>query len=198
MAIVSMKDVSDDEGNDEEPTTKPDMSSTKLKEERQGREDQLRAMMDDDDQSMSNVEDKDGGSEEEVEPEPEPEPEPLDEPALKQASTATEKEEPPAMAISGGRRRGRRKVMKKITMKDDEGYLSMSNPRHCFRYARFFCLEPYSDMSPVTKEEPAWESYSEEDTPAPAAKPRPAMSSGKPKTAGSKGQGNIMSFFGKK
>ena len=32
-------------------------------------------------------------------------------------------EEKPTMTVSGGRRRGRRKVMKKKTMKDAEGYL---------------------------------------------------------------------------
>ena len=34
-------------------------------------------------------------------------------------------EEMPSMTVSGGRRRGRRKVMKKKTMKDAEGYLGI-------------------------------------------------------------------------
>ncbi|KAI4242111.1 MAG: hypothetical protein L6R40_004153 [Gallowayella cf. fulva] len=75
-------------------------------------------------------------------------------------------------AASGGRRRGRRKVMKKKMLKDDEGYL----------------------------EEPAWESFSE-DEPAPKeSTPASTVSSvtkGK-KATGKPGQGNIMSFFGKR
>ncbi|KAL8812424.1 MAG: hypothetical protein Q9223_000339 [Gallowayella weberi] len=78
-------------------------------------------------------------------------------------------------AASGGRRRGRRKIMKKKTLKDDEGYL-------------------------VTKEEPAWESFSE-DEPAPKESTPASTASSMPKgkkATGKPGQGNIMSFFGKK
>jgi len=53
----------------------------------------------------------------------------------------------------------------------------------------------------VTKEEPAWESFSE-DEPPPQKDKTPAStasSMGKGKKGGGKvGQGNIMSFFGKK
>ena len=54
----------------------------------------------------------------------------------------------------------------------------------------------------VTKEEVVWESFSEEE-PAPAPKPKAPKASfpppAKKKGAASKpGQGNIMSFFGKK
>lgn len=82
------------------------------------------------------------------------------------------------------RRRGKRKVMKKKTMKDEEGYL-------------------------VTREEAVWESFSEEE-PAPAkaktTRPKPAAASsqsqgkGKQKGGGGGGGGggNIMNFFGKK
>ncbi|KAL8862117.1 MAG: hypothetical protein Q9178_001572 [Gyalolechia marmorata] len=80
-----------------------------------------------------------------------------------------------AVVVSGGRRRGRRKVMKKKTMKDEEGYL-------------------------VTIEEPGWESFSEDEPVAKEATPSSTASSnpkGK-KMAGRPGQGNIMSFFGKK
>ncbi|KAL9015371.1 MAG: hypothetical protein Q9173_000015 [Seirophora scorigena] len=80
-----------------------------------------------------------------------------------------------SIATTGGRRRGRRKVMKKKMLKDEEGYL-------------------------VTKEEPAWESFSEDEPPPKEVAPISAASSaakGK-KAAGKPGQGNIMSFFGKK
>lgn len=50
----------------------------------------------------------------------------------------------------------------------------------------------------VTKQEAAWESFSE-DEPAPAPKAKAAPVSTKPKKeAPKKGQGNIMAFFGKK
>ncbi|KAI9053030.1 hypothetical protein LZ554_003300 [Drepanopeziza brunnea f. sp. 'monogermtubi'] len=85
-----------------------------------------------------------------------------------------EKEEVPIVTVSGGRRRGRRRVVKKKTVKDDEGYL-------------------------VTKEELVWESFSEDE---PVEKPKPKMQSSNTakakKPAAKAGQGNIMSFFGKK
>jgi DNA polymerase delta subunit 3 len=49
----------------------------------------------------------------------------------------------------------------------------------------------------VTVEEPTWESFSE-DEPAPPPKKKPAVSATKSKPTGKIGQGNIMSFFGKK
>jgi DNA polymerase delta subunit 3 len=51
----------------------------------------------------------------------------------------------------------------------------------------------------VTKEEPVWESFSEDEV-APPPKPKvQAASTAKSKKAAAKaGQGNIMSFFGKK
>lgn len=52
----------------------------------------------------------------------------------------------------------------------------------------------------VTKEEPAWESFSEDEPPPKEATPASTTSSaakGK-KGAGKRGQGNIASFFGKK
>ncbi|KAF9892459.1 hypothetical protein FE257_001568 [Aspergillus nanangensis] len=77
------------------------------------------------------------------------------------------------VTVQGGRRRGKRQVTKKKTIKDEEGYL-------------------------VTVEEPAWESFSE-DEPAPLPpKKKPAVSAPKSKPGAKPGQGNIMSFFGKK
>ncbi|PMD29998.1 hypothetical protein L207DRAFT_520627 [Hyaloscypha variabilis F] len=97
---------------------------------------------------------------------------PKEKEVVKEESVEPEKEE--KSVVSGGRRRGRRRIMKKKTVKDAEGYL-------------------------VTKEEPVWESFSEEEAPA-APKPKvaaPSISKGKKSTAKA-GQGNIMSFFGKK
>ncbi|MCJ1472262.1 hypothetical protein MMC13_000909 [Lambiella insularis] len=103
--------------------------------------------------------------------------------AISQPTDASpSQEEAPAEAsisVTAGRRRGRRKVMKKKMLKDEEGYL-------------------------VTKEEAAWESFSEDDAPPPikARAPTSTASSSAPtkakKTSANPGQGNIMSFFGKK
>lgn len=58
-----------------------------------------------------------------------------------------------------------------------------------------------TDLDVVTKEEAAWESFSE-DEPAPKRiKVPPTSAMNKPaagKKGGKPGQGNIMSFFGKK
>jgi DNA polymerase delta subunit 3 len=89
----------------------------------------------------------------------------------------TEAEEPSSM-VHGGRRRGRRQVKKKKTVKDDEGYL-------------------------VTREELAWESFSEEE-PAPSKPKSSGLSSSQASKGGKssgkpgQGKGNIMSFFSKK
>ena len=66
-------------------------------------------------------------------------------------------------------------------------------------------------LSSVTKEEAAWESFSEDDVPAATRSKAdttpalPASAAGKKKSGagaeaggGKQGQGNIMSFFGKK
>ena len=110
------------------------------------------------------------------------------EPVTSTAATAT---------TNGGRRRGRRKVMKKKTIKDDEGYLGTSHlPEACFTIFEKANLK----RTAVTKEEPGWESFSEDEpaprqaTPVPSA---PSNLKGK-KAAGKPGQGNIMSFFGKR
>jgi DNA polymerase delta subunit 3 len=52
-----------------------------------------------------------------------------------------------------------------------------------------------SNALAVTAEEPGWESFSEDE---PAPKKKPAVSAPKNKPAAKAGQGNIMSFFGRK
>lgn len=104
-------------------------------------------------------------ADEEQEQEPPREPTPVEQPPP--SKPAELKEE---VTVQGGRRRGKRQVMKKRTVKDDEGYL-------------------------VTREEPTWESFSEDEPAPPKKKPAVNVPKGKPPKAG---QGNIMSFFGKK
>ncbi|KAF2395617.1 hypothetical protein EJ06DRAFT_585766 [Trichodelitschia bisporula] len=82
-----------------------------------------------------------------------------------------------AVVATGGRRRGKRRVVRKVQMEDEEGYL-------------------------VTREEKAWESFSE-DEPVPVVKKRPmpvVVEKGgkKGKKGGGAGQGSITSFFAKK
>ncbi|KAM3556544.1 hypothetical protein ARSEF4850_005478 [Beauveria asiatica] len=126
-------------------------------------------------------EDDEEEEEEEKEPEdaemeePEAEPEPEPEPVKEEKK----KPEEVVSTSSDGRRRGKRRVMKKKRMLDDQGYM-------------------------VTIQEAAWESFSEDDTPALPKKgtpsSTPASSGAKTKKApAAKGsQGNIMSFFAKK
>ncbi|KAE8375849.1 DNA polymerase subunit Cdc27 [Aspergillus bertholletiae] len=154
----------DDDDADEEPeelfpdSGKPASSAAATRESRKEREERLKKMMEDDD------EDEDEEMPDATEPLEESKP--IDQPPPKKLELKEE------ITIQGGRRRGRRQVMKKQVRKDDEGYL-------------------------VTVEEPSWESFSE-DEPAPPPKKKPALSAPKGKPAGKAGQGNIMSFFSKK
>ncbi|KAH7163609.1 DNA polymerase subunit Cdc27 [Dactylonectria estremocensis] len=149
---------------------------------RKQREEALRRMMDDEedeeDAEASEKDDEPADEEMEEAPEPEPEPEP----------EAKKEEKEPAEVVSSagdGRRRGKRRVMKKKRILDEQGYM-------------------------VTIQEPGWESFSEDEAPPPAKKQAvtvtqtqsqsstPSSSAGKGKKPAGKGQGNIMSFFAKK
>jgi DNA polymerase delta subunit 3 len=168
-----------------------------VKKERDDRAAKLRKMMDSDDESDSAV--SNVGQANRVKTE---EPvkaqkgtdadapaEDKDEVAWSESDTEkkSKKASDPAASEPSGpkRRRGKRKIMKKRTTKDEDGYL-------------------------VTKEEAVWESFSEEEPepapskPAPAkpafGKSQPTQSQGKAsgKAGAKKAGGNIMSFFGKK
>lgn len=156
-----MKDASEDE-QDEELIASNTVNITTSKS-RSERAEELRKMMEDEDEEVEDaVEDT---------PQISQQSEPVDA-SISQKESSTE-----PTVVNEGRRRGRRKVMKKKTIKDEEGYL-------------------------VTKEEPAWESFSEEEPPSRKQKTAvstPISSVGKGKKSGGKpGQGSIMSFFGKK
>ncbi|KAF3767512.1 hypothetical protein M406DRAFT_338265 [Cryphonectria parasitica EP155] len=116
-------------------------------------------------------------SSEDEEPEKEDTPmeEPEEEPAAPQPEDKADEEPAEVVSSTGnGRRRGRRRVLKKKTAIDDKGYL-------------------------VTIQEPGWESFSEDEAAAPAKKKtETAVQPAKAKKPAPKGQGNIMSFFGKK
>ncbi|KAK7417053.1 CDC27 protein [Neonectria punicea] len=176
----------DGEADDVDLPAKKQVSDPEaVKKARKEREEALRRMMDDDDEDededaeASEKDDEPADEEMEEAPEPESEIEPKKE----------DKEPAEVVSSTGdGRRRGKRRVMKKKRILDDQGYM-------------------------VTIQEPGWESFSEDEAPPPAKKQAltqtqsststPSSSAGKAKKAaakgpGGKGQGNIMSFFSKK
>lgn len=179
----SMKDVSEDEEEDYIPLPQPTSKGVvdADRKSRKEREAALKKMMDEDD----------------PEEQPAPVPEAADpEPSRRDISISPQTEE--SIKLSDGRRRGRRRIMTKKTIKDEEGYLGMPT---CYQYIRATWDKPFTDIPIVTKEEPGWESFSEEE-PVPTKARHPASSTWnveKPKKGSNKsGQGSIMSFFGKK
>ncbi|KAL7958285.1 DNA polymerase subunit Cdc27 [Trichoderma compactum] len=177
---TSMALSDDGEADDEDLPSSKSIDLEALKRTRKQREEELMRMMEDaDDDIKEEAKKEDEQSDEEMEEaseaEPEPEPEPEQQPK-------EEKEPTEVISNSGdGRRRGKRRVMKKKRILDDQGYM-------------------------VTIQEAAWESFSEDEAPPPAAtKPTPASTpasstqkSKKAVTGKSGSQGSIMSFFAKK
>ncbi|KAL7785219.1 DNA polymerase subunit Cdc27 [Trichoderma ceciliae] len=171
--------LSDDGEADEAdlPTTKS-VDLEVLKRTRKEREEQLMRMMEDpEDEAGEGAKKENELSDEEMEEASEPEPEP----------EQPKEEKEPAEVISNssnGRRRGKRRVMKKKRILDEQGYM-------------------------VTIQEAAWESFSEDEAPPPpplvtklTPTSTPVSSTQKSKKAAAPGkngsQGNIMSFFSKK
>ncbi|EZF33712.1 hypothetical protein H109_02897 [Trichophyton interdigitale MR816] len=146
-------------------------TSNKEQESRKDREERLRKMMEDEDMPDAP----------ESPPEEEEAPEESDQASLASTPAPPQKQEPepePESSVSdkrptGQRRRGRRQVMKKKVSRDAEGYL-------------------------VTKEEPVWESFSEDEPEPQKRKPLPSSSAKSTKGGAKSSQGSIMSFFGRK
>jgi DNA polymerase delta subunit 3 len=117
--------LSDDGEADEDdiPTIKTSPRALEARREAQKkRTEYLRRMMEEssDEDEDKKAKDEDEEMEEAPEPEEEPEPEPEPEPAVKKA------DEGPSEVISsteGGRRRGKRRVMQKKRILDDEGFM---------------------------------------------------------------------------
>ncbi|KAB2573692.1 DNA polymerase subunit Cdc27 [Lasiodiplodia theobromae] len=171
-----MRDASEEEGEDDDVVitganqkSKEENAEAmkKARAEREAREKKLRDMMDEDDDDAI-MQDAPAAASEELE-----EPEKLDADAPAPAKPEPEPEKKDEVTVSNGRRRGRRRVMKKKTYKDDEGYF-------------------------VTKEEPVWESFSEDEPQPKKPKPNPTTTTKPKKGGGKQGQGSIMSFFAKK
>lgn len=68
------------------------------------------------------------------EPEPEREPTPIEQPPPPKPAELKEE-----VTVQGGRRRGKRQVMKKRTVKDEEGYLGKCS-YHCYALVLFSML----------------------------------------------------------
>ncbi|CAM1511063.1 Fc.00g085760.m01.CDS01 [Cosmosporella sp. VM-42] len=168
---MALSDDGEADDDDMPVSKKPPVDAEAVRRLKKEREEELRKMMEEDDDEEEVSEKEDEPVDEEMEEAPEPEPEPEVEP----------KKEEPAEVVSSagdGRRRGKRRVMKKERILDDQGYM-------------------------VTIQKPGWESFSEDEAPPPAKKltPTPTPSSSAPKAkkaAGKSSQGNIMSFFSKK
>ncbi|KAG9202937.1 hypothetical protein G6514_003718 [Epicoccum nigrum] len=154
-----MQGMSEDEGGDEEPEVQVDTAKIEAaKKARDERAEKLRKMMEDDDEDLPDA--------------PAVEEKPSEASQPEKAETPQEDEPEPTATVQNGRRRGRRRVMKKKTVKDEEGYL-------------------------VTKEEAVWESFSEDEPEPKRVKPAPKPAAAKGKPAAKKGQGSIASFFKK-
>ncbi|KAK0755737.1 hypothetical protein N5P37_011700 [Trichoderma harzianum] len=177
---TSMALSDDGEADDEDLPTSKSIDLEALKRTRKQREEELMRMMEDADDDIKEAKKEDEQSDEEMEEASEAEPEPEPEP---EQQSKEEKEPAEVISNSGdGRRRGKRRVMKKKRILDDQGYM-------------------------VTIQEAAWESFSEDEAPPPAAtKPTPASTPAASSTQKSKkaapgksaSQGSIMSFFAKK
>ncbi|KAF1810501.1 hypothetical protein P152DRAFT_460641 [Eremomyces bilateralis CBS 781.70] len=158
-----MMDASEEEDDEAVLFDDHGKSNEDAMKERAARQEALLTMMEDDD---DNVEMQDAKPE-------------VDSPASAAPidSAAESQPEQPSTespTMEGGKKRSRRRVTKKVTSKDEEGYL-------------------------VTKEEQVWESFSEDEPDPPKkTKQAPAPPSAKTKKGGPKaGQGNITSFFKK-
>jgi DNA polymerase subunit Cdc27 len=185
---------SDDEGESEDEALfldtgarKPAKRASDVKKEREDKAAKLRKMMDSDDEegAVPKVEDQAAKASGPLATYKAPEGDEDEGGVAWSDSDGEGKTEKNALPEPAGprRKRGKKKVMKKKTTKDEEGYL-------------------------VTKEEAVWESFSESDN-EPEKKPAPKSSGFAAKTQSSqsqrsaaggkkKGKGDIMSFFGKK
>ncbi|EMC91637.1 hypothetical protein BAUCODRAFT_38742 [Baudoinia panamericana UAMH 10762] len=166
-----MADFSDEEADEHGEDIVEEVPKVTDGKSKSDREAELQAMMEQEDEIMQDaadaIPDKGASAEDD-------EDDAIDKPEAK-----TEDETKESVAVENGRRRGRRRVIKKKTVKDEDGYL-------------------------VTREEPAWESYSEEEPAPKKVKVTPALpavniaKAAGGKKGGKPGQGNIMSFFSKK
>ena len=170
-----MKDVSDDEGGEDDDFVMVDDGKAEVaKLARKERLDKLRAMMDDDgDEAMSDANSTARPEPaDEMEQEAQAEADIDDAAALDAQPKPTDDDKREEVHVEGGRTRGKRKVMKKKTTKDEDGFL-------------------------VTTEEAVWESFSEDEPDSKKVKAQSSSFGKGTKKSVKQGQGNIMNFFKK-
>lgn len=195
---AKMGGMEDEEGQSEDEaifldtgTTKSKKRPAEVQKEKEERQAKLRKMMEDDDEEETEVPKVEDAVEDKNEPPAAMSGKDAIAPSgdgdnVEWSDSDTENKRKEAeVKTEPKRRRGRRKVMKKRTMKDDEGFL-------------------------VTREEEAWESFSEDEpeqtkkpvvaAPKSSAPSKPSsQKSSAPKSSGTAGKKkDIMSFFGKK
>ncbi len=125
-----MRDASEDE--DEDDFVGTSKLTAEPRKSRSEREEQLRKLMDDKGKqttwsptlSINGVKDEGMQDTAEQHAQPSQGSEPVDTSISQKASSPE-----PSIVTTGGRRRGRRKVMRKKTIKDDEGYLGTYSPK---------------------------------------------------------------------
>lgn len=128
---VVLDDASDGEEQGELFPESREKSASAMRESKKQREERLKQMMEDDDadgtldrgmiviQFANDCLDEEMPDADDEEPEePEREPTPVEQPPAPKHTELKEE-----VTVQGGRRRGKRQVMKKRTIKDDEGYL---------------------------------------------------------------------------
>ncbi|OAA46287.1 DNA polymerase subunit Cdc27 [Metarhizium rileyi] len=166
------------------PSNKPNPDSRTNQDSRKDREDYLRRMMEEEEENKEEedrqVELVESAQDIEMKESPESKNSPDSRLEPEILSAQTDNDPPEALSSVGdGRRRGKRRVLVKKRILDDQGYM-------------------------VTIQEPGWESFSEDDMTRPTNKPTPppmqsSSSSAKVRKTSTKGsQGSIMSFFAKK
>lgn len=194
--IDAMQGMSEDEPEgEEEPEVKIDEEKNEAaRKAREDRQEKLRKMMEDDGKTPTRImiyqtdyfPDEDMPDVDAAE-----DSQPIATPPVEETATPEPAEAEPTVTVEGGRRRGKRKVMKKKKVKDEDGYLG--------EYKRNPTPPHEANEMIVTREEAVWESFSEDEPEAkklkPAVSKTVAPSKGKP--AGKKGQGSIASFFKK-
>lgn len=168
---------------------------------RKHREEGLRRMMEEEEQAEEHATEEasttDQQKEETIGSEPEPEPDA--EARIDSAMSGCNGQSGTTSSANHIRHRGKRRVMQKKRILDDQGYMGMLNTQQTQRQTRRAYIQNFT----VTIQEPGWESFSEDDTLQPPVKKTviasAPSSSIKSKKSSSKGaQGSITSFFNKR
>lgn len=206
-AVALSDDGEAEDGDMMTPKTDRAVAETSRKSRRE-REEELRRMMEkDDDDDDDDEREPSETNDEEMEEAPEPEPEGSTA-SQNDVGTKDEEDKGPAEVVYGtgdGRRRGRRRIMKKKRILDDQGYMG----RLCAPLPAHFVFPCWltSGYRVVTIQEPGWESFSEDEaahlpakkaTPTPTPTPSSSAVKAKNSATAKGGKGNIMSFFSKK